>query len=224
LELVAATFDYNLGINTKGYQLTIKMGFKKGATLSQVRSNLRDSSLLAQFNPNIKSVSYDSDASNDYTMEMLTQSWGVSSNLISNCHETESLGELWNRSCELSTRSGDGKKFMEWKKDAAFCALQKPSQEVLCRIDISGLAKPVTLAGLEIVSSRKFTLKAKEPALKHFLYLWLYGNQGSYSSSLAKNIFEEIGLRESVENAFQKAIREDQTALAEVKGSFQLPE
>jgi hypothetical protein len=220
----AAHFNYQLTVNSEGYDLSIKMGFRKGVTLAQVRGNLRDPFLLTQFNPSIKSVRYSPETTKDYQSEMVTQSWGLSSLLVSKCHETDLMSEAWNRNCELSTNLGQGGKFMEWKKDATFCTTQENSQEVTCRIDISGKAKPVSIAGLTLISERTFTLKAKEPAVKHFLQLWLYGNQGSYSSSLTKNTYEEIGFREVVENGFQKALRNNQSAVAEVTGTFELPD
>lgn len=223
ITMASYTFDYALAINETGYQLTIKMLFPKGATLSQVRNNFRSPYLLSEFNPNIKSVTYNPVDTPDYQMQMYTKSWGIGSWLLSECHENDSFGELWNRQCQLDMERADGNKYMHWKRDASFCALQRPSQDVLCRLDISGRAKAIRFLGFDVVTERNFTLKAKESAIKHFLLLWLYGSYGSYSTSQTKDIYETLGFRDEIEDSFKKALNSGAGNQASVKGVFHLP-
>lgn len=219
----AGTFEYHFALKPEGYELTLKMTFPPGTTLSQVRNNFRNQFLFKEFNPNITDIELSSYSAKDYQTTMSTQSLGITSTLISDCHETESANALWNRHCELQTQVGDGGKYMHTKNDTTFCQVNPKSNELTCRMDITGRAKPITLIGFTLVSEQKFTLKAKESALRHFVPLWIYGHQGSVSTLKAKELFEEVGFRQSIEEAFKRLNHQSDDLVVSTTGTFELP-
>lgn len=193
-----ASISYDIAISRGGYNMLIEMNFKKGITLQQARSALKNSELLSRLSPNVVSVKNTPVIPVDgekYKSLMTVKSFGIYSRLLSQCLD-KNTPQSWQRSCSLQTRELDGGKYMAWKGDDVECT---EKENVICKFNIRGQAKPLKVLGLQIVSAELFSVKAKLQALANFfkLYTFIQGHSLSSRASLEK--FNHSALKTELE-------------------------
>ncbi|HEX4923982.1 MAG TPA: hypothetical protein VFV50_07845 [Bdellovibrionales bacterium] len=182
-----AAFDYDLSINKTGYVLLLDFDFSAGVTLNEVKQNLKSGTLLKELGAKVDSVTT---KTRDIGYEATTHVrnfFVLKTELLSLCREQD-LGETWTRNCDLDVTEKDGGKYMEWKRDTITCA--RANGLVACKARIEGKAKPLTMLGMEILSSEEFTLKAKQEAIANFAKVWLHTELLSVSPKISLKHFE----------------------------------
>lgn len=202
LSLEAST-GYDIKIDNTGYDLKIELNFSDYQTLSQIRNALVQSKIISGLSPNVKSVTY-SGTKDVYQALMVVKSFGIKSELLSKCQESQTALE-WKRDCVLQTELLDGGKYMVSKSDSVVCRKNKTSeQNTTCQFRILGKTKNLSLLGIQILNERSFAVKAKVQALNNFfkIYYFIQDNNISLDRALMKfdqsNVMADIAAFDSI--------------------------
>jgi hypothetical protein len=113
----------------------------------------------------------------------------------------------------------DGGKYMEWKADDVEC--MKIANGVHCNFLIKGLPKPLKIFGLEIVSARVFSAKAKFQALNNFFKQYYFIKNHSMTAKLALEHFKQSKIKTEIEE-FESAATQELKKGSEYKRHFTL--
>lgn len=215
--LQASTAGYNITIDEKGYLLNIEMIFDQGVNLLNVREALKNGKVLSLLSPNVVSVTNTKINEDEYKSLMVVKSFGISSNLLSMCDEKLNENK-WSRSCVLQTNDYDGGKYMEWKSDEVEC-LKKNPNVIDCHFTIKGKAKPVKIFGLQILSAKLFSVKAKLQAMNNFFKLYYYIKNYNLSPKMALSLFSKSKFKDEL-NQFEKKATDELKTQPQFKRSF----
>lgn len=206
-----ASLTYDIAISKGGYNLLMEMNFKKGISLSHVRSALKNGELLSRLSPNIVSVKNTAFADEKYKSLMVVKSFGIYSRLMSMCLD-KNTPQSWQRSCSLQTQELDGGKYMAWKGDEVECV---EKETVTCRFNIRGQAKPLKFLGMQIVSAELFSVKAKLQALGNFFKLYTFIQDYGLSSSASLEKYNRSALKTELD-----LFEEEGTRAVKSKGTY----
>lgn len=205
-----ANVGYDIAIDDNGYLLKIEMDFNQGQTLLSVREALKNGTVLGLLSPKVVSVTNTAIEGDKYYSLMITKSFGISSKLLSMCEDKMTVNE-WKRSCSLQTNKLDGGKYMEWKGDDVSC-IQKDPKEVHCSFLIKGKALPLKVLGIQILSSKLFSVKTKYEAMNNFFKLYYFIKNYNLSPKLALYSFDHSKIKDETNQFEQIATKELKTA------------
>jgi hypothetical protein len=194
LSYALAAFD--IKISDQGYRLEMDFGYKN-ISLSEIKNSYKNGVVLSHLSPNIKSIELINKKNEDYDLLMTVKSFGLTSKLLTHCQEKQDE-ESWQRSCLLDTNLYDGGDFMIEKADMVVCK-KGFNQEVDCKFAITGKAKAIELLGFTIVSSKKFTVKAKMQAMNNFFKYYYFIKENSLSFERAENNFNNSLAKVAIE-------------------------
>ena len=175
---IPPSFKYSLKISPAGYEMKIEIVFSKSVKVEQVKEDLRSGAILAKVNPKVRSLEFLNPQTTGkvtvYRALLTLRTWGLKTELLSDCTEEETPTESWSRLCKLNTRELDGGKYMESKTDETHCKQSRVDSQIFCSIQVFGKSKPFRILGFQILTAENFMVRAKHEALENFARIWFH--------------------------------------------------
>jgi hypothetical protein len=213
-------FSYDVGVTDSGYQLRLEMSFSSDVTLEQVTHAFKSGFILSQVNPQVLSVENKPTGPGRYRQVMPIKTFGFRSELQADCEEISELERSWTRTCRLDTGIGGGR-YMVWKTDTLRCS--KDQGRVHCLAEIQGLAKPMQVLGIELISAKAFMVRAKYRAILNFAMTWFFLENGSLSISDSNRRFVEGPMQSALEKFQEEGVAAVKKSDFQFKDRFTLP-